>query len=156
MTEETTTQEAPAAETKPAPTPRVSLIMTHGSEQIKLLKYPFPTKASRFPVKVNGVEVQAACTAGRGKAYTYFLINNTSFYVPGVIPPDAELSVNFPEDYKFDDAQAVRVSTYKPKKAKKVEGEASAEGESTEPAADADTEANVPAQTGEKAARRKK
>lgn len=153
MTETATKTETPATEAKPAPAPRVKLTLRHGDKEFNLLKYPFPVKAAKFPVKVNGAVVDASCTAGKGKAYTYLLINNTSFYIPGTLPVDAELTVNFPEGYKFDEVQAPRVSTYKPKKPKK-EGEAPApvtEGQPA-PAAAAPAE-QKPA--GEAVARRK-
>jgi hypothetical protein len=97
---------------------------------VSVLKYAFPVKAAKYPIKVNGVPVDAATTGGKGKSYTYFIVNNTSFYVPGVLPVDAELSIDFPGDYKFDDALTARVSSYKPKpKVEKTEGEvAAAEG----------------------------
>lgn len=121
MTEETSTNETHATDSAVAapaktPVPRApKLTLSFEGKDTPLLKYAFPVKAAKFPVKVNGAVVDAACTEGRGKAYTYLLINNTSFYVPGVLPVDAETTVNFPEGYKFDEAQAVRVSTYKPK-----------------------------------------
>lgn len=139
-----TTPEAAAAPAK-TPVPRApKLTLSFEGKDTPLLKYAFPVKASKFPVKVNGAVVDAACTEGRGKAYTYLLINNTSFYVPGVLPVDAECSVNFPEGYKFDEAQAVRVSTYKPK----VKKDAPAA-----PAAD-EQPASEPVAEGPKAARR--
>lgn len=140
QTQETQTanpEAAAATEAKPAPAPRVKLTLKHDGKEHALLKYPFPVKAARFPVLVNGAKVDAACTAGRGKAYTYLLINNTSFYVPGTLPVDAECEINFPEGYKFDDTVAPRVSNYKPKKKAKAEGEAKAEGDG---AAEAKTE----------------
>lgn len=103
-----------------------------------LLKYPFPAKAAKYSVKINGAVVDAASTAGKGKHYTYLLINNTSFYVPGLLPVDAEVSVDFPENYKFDDSIAARVSTYKPKTKRAPAAEApAAEAPAAEaPAAD--------------------
>jgi len=117
-------------------TPRAPKVtLTHEGVAQPLLKYAFPAKAAKFPITVNGAVVDAATTEGRGKAYTYLLINNTSFYVPGVLPVDAACSVNFPDGYKFDEAQAVRVSTYKPKVKKAVEatpeGAAPAEAEAS-------------------------
>jgi hypothetical protein len=140
MTDETATPSAEAAKESKPRQPR--LTVTYNGETQPLLKYPFPVKAATFPVTVNGAPAVAACTAGRGKAYTYILFNNTSFYVPGTIPVDASLTVVFPENYKFDDVKAVRTSTYKPKKtAKKGENgesaeapEVSAEGQAEEQA----------------------
>lgn len=122
-TQEAQTQETPAAAPKAA---AVKLTLKADGKEYPLLKYPFPVKAARFPVTVNGATVDAATTAGRGKAYTYLLINNASFYVAGTIPKDASCEVNFPENYKFDEKQAPRVSNYKPKKAAKPVGEAQA------------------------------
>lgn len=117
---ETQTQETQAAASAPAaPVKTAALTATIDGKSLKVLKYPFPVKAAKFPIKVNGVQVDAASTAGRGRSYTYMLVNNTSFYVEGVLAPDTEVAINFPDGYKFDDAVAARVSTYKPKKAKK-------------------------------------
>ncbi len=118
--DETNTDAAVATPAKPrAP----KLTLTVGDQTHSLLKYAFPVKAARFGIKVNGQDAEAACTAGRGKSYTYILFNNTSFYIPGTLSADAEVSVNFPEGYKFDDEQTARVSYYKPK-GKKEPGEA--------------------------------
>lgn len=120
MTQETPAVEATAetktAAAKPAVVraPKLVYKLADGTSG-SLLKYPFPAKAVKYPVKVNGAEVSAASTTGKGKSYTYLMINNTSFYVPGLLLVDAEVSVDFPEGYKFDDAVAARVSTYKPK-----------------------------------------
>jgi len=113
MTDETVTQE-----TAPAKTRAPSLVATVNGVAHKLLKYAFPTKAIPFTVTVNGVETPAAGTAGRGAAYTYLLINNTGFYLPKNVTLSAgdEVEVAFPEGYKFDEVQAVRVSNYKPKR----------------------------------------
>jgi hypothetical protein len=119
-------------EVKKESKPRLpKLTLTYNGEEQPLLKYPFPVKAARYSVRINGHQAEAATTAGRGKAYTYLLFQNTSFYVPGVIPPDSDLTVNFPEGYRFDEAVIARVSTYKPKKAKepKAKAEPKAEGE---------------------------
>lgn len=125
MNQETATQEtqAPAADAAPASAPAappkapaVKLTLRHNGKDHPLLKYPFPVKAPRYKVTVNGTPVDAATTAGKGKAYTYLLINNTSFYIAGVLAADAATEVNFPDGYKFDDTVAQRVSTYKPKK----------------------------------------
>ena len=120
------------------------LTLSFEGKDTQLLKYAFPVKAAKFPVKVNGAVVDAACTEGRGKAYTYLLINNTSFYVPGVLPVDAETTVNFPEGYKFDEAQAVRVSTYKPKA--KKDAPAPADGAVDPAPAAAEGDAQAPAE----------
>ena len=166
MTEETSTNETPATDSAAAtpaktPVPRApKLTLSFEGKDTPLLKYAFPVKAAKFPVKVNGAVVDAACTEGRGKAYTYLLINNTSFYVPGVLPVDAETTVNFPEGYKFDEAQAVRVSTYKPKA--KKDAPAPADGaDDPVPAADeggapaaAEQPAAEPVAEGPKASRR--
>jgi len=157
MTEETSTNETPAIDAAAAPAktpvPRApKLTLSFEGKDTPLLKYAFPVKAAKFPVKVNGAVVDAACTEGRGKAYTYLLINNTSFYVPGVLPVDAETTVNFPEGYKFDEAQAVRVSTYKPKAKKDApaadEGDAPAAAE--QPATDAVAEGPKASRRGRK------
>ena len=130
--------EAPATpEAAPAKvaTPRApKLTLSFDGKDHPLLKYAFPVKAAKFPITVNGAVVDAACTEGRGKAYTYLLINNTSFYVAGTLPVDAATTVNFPEGYKFDEAQAVRVSTYKPKAKKDAAAPAdgAAEGQGVE------------------------
>jgi hypothetical protein len=147
-------QVAQTTEAKSVIAPRVSLTLKHGSTEHKLLKYPFPVKAAKFPVKVNGAEVQAATTSGKGKDYTYILINNTSFYVPGILPVDADLKVNFPEGYKFDEVQAPRVSTYKPKKKAAATAENGADGK---PAAEAGAGTPAPdaAQPAEGGKRRK-
>lgn len=144
MTEETIdipAEATPVTEPKAAPVPRAPKLnlMLEGVAH-PLLKYPFPVKAARFPITINGAVVDAACTVGRGKAYTYILMNNTSFYVSGVLPPDAACTVEFPEGYKFDEAVTVRVSTYKSKKEKKAEAAAEA-GNPVEPRA-ADPYAN--------------
>lgn len=102
----------PVKESKPRP-PKLTVTF-EGKEQ-PLLKYPFPVKAAKFPVLVNGEAADAAITEGRGKAYTYILYNNTSFYVPGKLPVDAVLTVNFPEGYPFDVDVEGRKSYYKPK-----------------------------------------
>jgi hypothetical protein len=103
-----------------------------------LLKYAFPTKAIPFTLSVDGVEAHAAVTAGRGASYTYLLINNTGFYLPKdvVLGAGADVEINFPDGYSFDETQAVRVSTYKPK-AKRVTtedepGDVEPQGEYTE------------------------
>lgn len=115
------------------------LTVTVDGKTQALLKYPFPVKAATFPVKVNGEGAVAACTAGRGKSYTYILYKNTSFYVPGTLAVDAALSINFPEGYKFDDVKAARVSNYKPKKPAKPKTEGDAKiaegGEASAPTA---------------------
>jgi len=120
MTEEATVTETTEANPpKATPKPRSpKLKATYDGNEHPLLKYPFPVKAPRFNVNVNGVACEAATTGGRGKEYTYILINNTSFYVPGVVPHDAEVSVDFPDDYAFDTEVAERKSYYKPKRAK--------------------------------------
>ena len=121
---ETATPSAETSAPEEAKTPRQPrLTVTVNGETHALLKYPFPVKAAKFPVTVNGQEAVAACTAGRGKAYTYILFNNTSFYIPGTLPPESVLEVTFPENYKFDDKQQARVSSYKPKKKAKSEAE---------------------------------
>lgn len=126
---------------KPAPVPRVKLELTFGDKKLAVLKYPFPVKAGKFPIKVNGSVCDAATTAGRGNSYTYFVVNNTSFYVAGHLPVDAEVSINFPEGYKFDDKLAPRVSNYKPKKkAAKAEGEAKPAGEGNAAVGEAKTD----------------
>lgn len=155
-TESTTTEANPP---KATPKPRApKLTATFDGVDHPLLKYPFPVKAPRFNVNVNGVACEAASTGGRGKEYTYILINNTSFYVPGIISQNAEVTVAFPDDYAFDTTVTERKSYYKPKKVKEGdEGDApaAAEGEAATAAADgadaATTEANPP-----KAARRRK
>jgi hypothetical protein len=132
MTDETTTPETSAVEATPATvrTRAAALVATVDGVAHKLLKYAFPTKAIAFGVQVNGVEAQACVTAGRGSSYTYLLINNTGFYLPKnvVLESGAEISIDFPEGYAFDESQAVRVSTYKPKakRAPAVEGEGQA------------------------------
>lgn len=153
------TNEAAAADASEPKAPRVKLTLKHGDQTLDLLKYPFPVKASKFPIVVNGVKVDAATTAGRGKAYTYMLINNTSFYVAGTLPVDAECTINFPDGYKFDDKVAPRVSNYKPKKKAKTEGDNANGGEAsanpgTEDSQDAAAAPAAP--VGDKAARRKK
>ena len=116
-TTETSTEATPAIVRTRAP----ALVATVDGVAHKMLKYAFPTKAIPFIVQVNGVEAHACVTAGRGASYTYLLINNTGFYLPKgvVLESGAEISVDFPEAYTFDETQAVRVSTYKPK-AKRV------------------------------------
>lgn len=135
-TQETATPavEATPAVAKPVPAPRHKLTTVIAGVTYSVLKYAFPVKAAKFPIKVNGVEVEAASTGGKGKFYSYFIVNSTSFYVPGVLAPDAELTIDFPGDYKFDDALSARVSTYKPKpkKEKEPKAEASADGTVTE------------------------
>ena len=147
MTDETTTAETVAAPKSPGK-PRAPKLMASiaGAAPVALLKYAFPVKAPRYTLKVNGVDVDAAATGGRGKEYTYMLINNTSFYVAGVIPPDTEVSVDFPDGYVFDDALAERKSYYKPKKPK-ADGENPVEvsGETAaEPAGEAEPEPLAP------------
>lgn len=135
----------PVKESKPRP-PKLTVTF-EGTEQ-PLLKYPFPVKATKYPVLVNGHAADAAITEGRGKAYTYILFNTTSFYVPGKLPVDAALTVNFPEGYPFDADVEGRKSYYKPKakaegsdanpEAPATSGEPGAEStDSTEPAAEA-------------------
>lgn len=159
-TETTTTEANPP---KAAPKPRApKLTATFDGVEHPLLKYPFPVKAPRFNVNVNGVACEAATTGGRGKEYTYILINNTSFYVPGVVGHDAEVTVAFPDDYAFDTTVTERKSYYKPKKVKEGdEGDApksdggtesgTEAGETASQADEATTEANPP-----KAVRRRK
>lgn len=156
MTEQATPSPAPEAK---APVPRAAkLTLIHAGVSMTLLKYAFPVKAAKFPVKVNGAVVDAATTEGRGKAYTYLLINNTSFYVPGTLPVDAETKIDFPEGYKFDEAQAVRVSTYKPKA--KVGAPTDPQPAVADPESGSDVVAETveaaPAATAPKAARRGK
>ena len=142
MNQEAQTIESPATEA-PAKvvTPRApKLVATIAGVDHPLLKYAFPVKAAKYNVKVNGVDVAAATTGGRGKFYTYFLINNTSFYVAGVVPADTELAVNFPDGYKFDEAVADRKSYYKPK-AKAVAAEGVTADEKQEVAAPVQAEA---------------
>lgn len=110
---QTQTQAAAPAVAKPV-SPKLTVVIDGKSQP--LLKYPFPVKAAKFPVTINGEKADAACTAGRGKAYTYILFKSTSFYVPGTLPVDSALTVAFPDGYKFDDAVAPRLSNYKPKK----------------------------------------
>ena len=160
-TETTTTEANPP---KAAPKPRApKLTAVYDGIEHPLLKYPFPVKAPRFNVNVNGVACEAATTGGRGKEYTYILINNTSFYVPGVVSHDAEVTVSFPDDYAFDTTVTERKSYYKPKKAKEgdegdtpngADGGTESGTEAGEPSSQdvaATTEANPP-----KAARRRK
>ncbi len=175
MDQETTADSAVAEATAPAatteagpkavPVPRLpKLTLKHGGKDHPLLKYAFPAKPANFPIKVNGAEVEAACTSGRGKEYTYILISNTSFYVAGTLPVDAECTVEFPEGYKFDEALTARVSSYKPKKPKAESAPvdpsmiAPAAGEATaETPAEVPTEPVVePAPEGQKAKRRGK
>lgn len=137
MNQEAQTIESPATEA-PAKvvTPRApKLVATIAGVDHPLLKYAFPVKAAKYNVKVNGVDVATATTGGRGKFYTYFLINNTSFYVAGVVPADTEMTVNFPDGYKFDDSVADRKSYYKPKaKAAAAEaGETEAQAKAEDP-----------------------
>lgn len=132
MTDETATPSAEATEAVKESKPRQPrLTLTVNGETQPLLKFPFPVKAATFPVKINGEEAVAACTAGRGKAYTYLLYKNTSFYVPGTLPVESDCSVAFPENYKFDEVKQVRVSNYKPKKGKK-DKEGNGNGEAVE------------------------
>lgn len=160
MTEPATPTTTPAATpAAPPAAPRVKLTLKHGDKEHSLLKYAFPVKAATYPIKVNGVEVKAASTTGRGRSYTYLLINNTSFYVSGILPTAAEVTVNFPEDYKFDETIAKRVSTYKPKKpAKPAEPNGAASGTQTpDPAAPATAAPQAAAEaSAPKAARRAK
>ena len=128
---------------KPA-SPKLTVVIDGKSQP--LLKYPFPVKAAKFPVTVNGEKADAACTAGRGKAYTYILFKNTSFYVPGTLPVDAALTVTFPDGYKFDDAVAPRVSSYKPKKKAATPAAGAATGEGA--AADASASASAGGEAG--------
>jgi len=115
MTEVLATSAATEAP-KAAPKPRApKLVAFVNGVEYTLLKYPFPVKSPRFPVTFNGVTVEAANTGGKGKQYTYFLVNNTSFYVPGTFAPDSVVTATFPEGYVFDEAVTGRVSTYKPK-----------------------------------------
>lgn len=111
------TPEVEATPAAPVRTRSPALVATVNDVAHKLLKYAFPTKAIPFTLNVNGVEAHAAVTAGRGASYTYLLINNTGFYLPKdvVLAAGDEVSINFPDGYQFDDVQAVRVSTYKPK-----------------------------------------
>lgn len=146
---ETATPSAETSAPEEAKTPRQPrLTVTVNGETHALLKYPFPVKSARFPVTVNGQEAVAACTAGRGKAYTYILFNNTSFYIPGTLPPESVLEVSFPENYKFDDKQQARVSTYKPKKkAKSAEagpGDKEDEDDEGQEDNDGDVKSDVP------------
>lgn len=122
-----------AKEVKPRQ-PKLSLTVNGATHN--LLKYPFPVKSATFAVMINDEPAVASCTAGRGKAYTYILYKNTSFYIPGTLPVDAVCVVTFPEGYKFDDAKQVRVSNYKPKKKAAKAGEPVA---AADPAADAGT-----------------
>lgn len=124
MTDQTNAPETEAtaeATTAPVRTRAPALTATVDGVSHKLLKYAFPTKAIPFTLTVNDVEAHAAVTAGRGASYTYLLINNTGFYLPKdvVLEAGAAVEINFPDGYSFDDVQAVRVSTYKPK-AKRV------------------------------------
>ncbi len=114
---EATAEATPAIVRTRAP----ALVATVDGVAHKLLKYAFPTKAVPFTLNVNGVEAHACVTAGRGSSYTYLLINNTGFYLPKnvVLEAGSDVSIEFPEGYAFDESQAVRVSTYKPK-AKRV------------------------------------
>ena len=125
MNDESTLDTDTLAGPTPARKRAPALVATVNGETYKLLKYAFPTKAIPFTVTVNGVEAQACSTAGRGAAYTYLLINNTGFYLPKNIMlfAGAEVALDFPADYAFDETQAVRVSTYKPKRAAATEGE---------------------------------
>lgn len=126
---------APADAAKAAPKPRApKLVATINGTEKPVLKYPFPVKAAQFDITVNGAPAKAAVTAGRGKGYTYMLVNNTSFYIDGHIDAGTAVSINFPEGYKFDDATAERKSYYKPKKAAKAEGAAEAPATGGEPA----------------------
>ena len=141
-----TYQDDNSTETSAEATPTIgrprapALMATVDGVAHKLLKYAFPTKAITFTVTVNGEEAQAATTAGRGSSYTYLLINNTGFYLPKnvVLESGADISIAFPDGYPFDDEQAVRVSTYKPKlKRAPVEGEDVADATPADPYTDA-------------------
>lgn len=158
---DTTTSTAPEsdAEAKPVSKPRPpKLELVFEGKAQPLLKYPFPVKAAKFPVILNGEPAEAALTEGRGKAYTYILFNNTSFYVPGKLPVDAALTVNFPGGYPFDETPEQRKSNYKPK-AKAEGNETATDGASTastETVAKAATEVVAEPAVGTKAKRRGK
>lgn len=145
-----TTDEVAAPVAAPKGRPRQpSLTATIDGVAHALKKYPFPTKPVSFNVFVNDVETIACNTSGRGASYSYLLVNNTGFYLPKdvVIGAGAELTVNFPADYVFDDEQAVRISTYKPK----VKREAAAD-EDSEAAAEAEASLDEAALAAEESA----
>lgn len=135
---------APVAAPKGRPR-QPSLTATIDGVAHALKKYPFPTKPVSFNVFVNDVETIACNTSGRGASYSYLLVNNTGFYLPKdvVIGAGAELAVNFPADYVFDDEQAVRISTYK----SKVKREASADEADESDESDEDCEAAAEAES---------
>ena len=121
MSDDTEVVDAPVVEakTEKAPSkPRApKLVAVIDGVEVPLLKYPFPAKAAKFNVLVNGENTEAATTGGRGKEYTYMVINGTSFYVPGSVPAESEVTVAFPEGYAFE-VTGERKSYYKAKKPK--------------------------------------
>lgn len=92
-------------------------------------QYPFPVKAVQGKIKINGEEVRAAQTAGRGKSYTYFTVKDVDYYVAGHLPFDSEFTVEFPTDYAAKQLKVTRIVTKKPKAAKEAKPNGDAHSE---------------------------
>jgi hypothetical protein len=76
-------------------------LTAEGIEPLKVGKYPMPVKAARFPLGVNGQEVEAATTEFKDKKYTYFMYNGVGFWVTGHLNAEVEYTFDFPEGYEF-------------------------------------------------------
>jgi hypothetical protein len=173
MTEVTT---APEATAKKAPPKRVfpQLFLTaKGMEPLKVGKYPMPVKAARFPLGVNGQEVEAATTEFKDKKYTYFMYQGVGFWVTGHLNAEVEYTLDFPDGYEFKpvkvDRKAQADAAAAKAKAKKAAAadtasaseesaasasEAAGEGEGSPATSEAPTAPeNAPAPKGKKAKR---
>lgn len=175
MTQDTTTTPTTEAAAKKAPPKReavVLLLTAEGIEPLRVGKYPMPVKAPRFPLSVNGQDVDAATTAFKDMKYTYFVYQGVSFWVTGHLNPELGYTLDFPDGYEFKpvkvDRKAQADAAAAKAKAKKAAAantapaseesalgasEADGEGADSVEASEAPTAAPVEAPKGKKAKR---
>lgn len=173
MTQDTTTTTATAtaiAKKDPPKREAVVLLLTaEGIEPLRVGKYPMPVKAPRFPLSVNGQDVDAATTAFKDMKYTYFVYQGVSFWVTGHLNPELGYTLDFPDGYEFKpvkvDRKAQADAAAKAKKAAAANtapaseesalgaSEADGEGADSVEASEAPTAAPVEAPKGKKAKR---
>lgn len=174
MTQDTTATATEAADKK-APPKREAVILlltAEGIEPLRVGKYPMPVKAPRFPLSVNGQDVDAATTAFKDMKYTYFVYQGVDFWVTGHLNPELEYTLDFPNGYEFKpvkvDRKAQADAAAAKAKAKKAAAantapaseesalgasETAGEGEGSPEASEAPTAAPVEAPKGKKAKR---
>ena len=138
----------------------VLLLTAEGIEPLRVGKYPMPVKAPRFPLSVNGQDVDAATTAFKDMKYTYFVYQGVSFWVTGHLNPELGYTLDFPDGYEFKPvkvdrkAQAAAANTA-PASEESALGASEADGEGADSveASEAPTAAPVEAPKGKKAKR---